>query len=266
MSKQNDDLYKGPAALDAFDLATFPDSEEAPLGANAFLAPGDLAYFEETLRLYSSGGEGSGTDGRVGGSLVELGCGRGALGRYLAERLGVSLIGVDASKVAIEQAQAVPTRVQARWVCCDFDKLQLDAGGALGVVSLDGISLAVDPRAMLREVARVSIPGAPLIFTACVPRVRESALDWRSGLREHGFDVLEYLEVSAEWHAWLRKKHERRLSRAAELNQRLEEREAAAAIAESKAMLAGNPPRFMTQRRFRVTARYKPGSAGTSGL
>jgi ubiquinone/menaquinone biosynthesis C-methylase UbiE len=265
MTKQNDDLYTGPAALDAFDLATFPDSEEAPLGTNAFLAPGDLSYFEETLRLYGSGGEGSGTNGLVGGSLVDLGCGRGALGRYLAEKLGMSLVGVDASKVAIDQASAVPTRVRARWVCCPFDKLSLDTAGALGIVSLDGISLAVDPRAMLREVARVSMPGAPLIFTACVPRVRESALDWRSGLREHDFTVLEYLEVSEQWHAWLRKKHERRLSRAAELNQRLEEREAAAALAESKAALAGDPPRFMTQRRFRITARYKPGGTATSG-
>jgi ubiquinone/menaquinone biosynthesis C-methylase UbiE len=259
MSKQNDALYRGPAALDAFDLATFPDSEEAPLGANAFLAPGDLVYFEETLRLYGPSGERTRTDG--GGSLVELGCGRGALGRHLAERLGVSLVGVDSSNVAIEQARATPTSIQARWLVCDFDRLQLEAGAALGVVSLDGISLAADPRAMLREVARISMPGAPLIFTACVPRVRESALDWRSGLREHDFAVLEYLEVSEAWHAWLRKKHERRLSRAAELNQRLEEREAAAALSESRAMLAGDPPRFMTQRRFRITARYKTASA-----
>jgi len=263
MSKQNDDLYKGPTALDAFDLATFPDSEEAPLGANAFLAPGDLTYFEETLRHHRpSRGDGPQTAGSEGGALVELGCGRGALGRHLAERLGVSLVGVDASRVAIEQARAVPTTVKARWLVCDFDKLPLETGGALGVVSLDGISLAVDPRAMLREVARISMSGTPLIFTACVPRFREGALDWRSGLREHDFAVLEYLEVSEAWHAWLRKKHERRLTRAAELSQRLDEREAAAALAASKTMLAGDPPRFMTQRRFRITACYKTVHAG----
>jgi ubiquinone/menaquinone biosynthesis C-methylase UbiE len=265
MSKQNDDLYKGPAALDAFDLGTFPDSEEARLGANAFLAPGDLAYFEETLRLYRpSRGEGPQSGEIGGGALVELGCGRGALGRHLAERLGMSLVGVDASGVAIEQARAVPTTVQARWLVCNFDKLPLEAGSALGIVSLDGISLAVDPRAMLREVARISMPGAPLIFTACVPRFREGALDWRSGLHEHDFAVLEYLEVSEAWHAWLRKKHERRLARAAELNQRMEEREAAAALAESKAILAEDPPRFTTQRRFRITARYKPPGTAAS--
>jgi ubiquinone/menaquinone biosynthesis C-methylase UbiE len=266
MSKQNDDLYRGPAALDAFDLATFSDSEEASLRANAFLAPGDLAYFEQTLRLHRpSRGEGPEAVGAGGGSLVELGCGRGALGRYLAERLGMSLVGVDASRVAIEQARAVPTAVRARWLVCDFDNLLLEAGSAVGVVSLDGISLAVDRRAMLREVARISMPGAPLIFTACVPRLREGALDWQSGLREHDFAVLEHVEVSEAWYAWLRKKHERRLSRAAELRQRLEEREAAAALEASKAMLAGDPPRFTTQRRYRITARYEPPGTAPPG-
>src|SRR5438105_149134 len=117
MSKQNDDLYKGPPALDAFDLATFPDSPEARLGANGFLAPGDLAYFEEILRLQGpSRGEETRPAGLDRASLVELGCGRGAFGRYLAEKLGVSLLGIDFSTVAIAQAPGVPYSVQARWV------------------------------------------------------------------------------------------------------------------------------------------------------
>ena len=257
MSKPNDALYKGPAALDVFDLATFPDSEEALLGANAFLAPGDLAYFEETLRLHgATRGEGPPSTGNM--SLVELGCGRGAFGRHLAEKLGVNLTGVDASSVAITQARAIPTTVHARWLVCDFENVPLEAGSALGVVSLDGISVAVDPRAMLREVARISRPGAPLIFTACVPRIRTGALDWQSGLREHNFAVLENLEVSDAWHAWLRKKHERRLNNVSELSQKLEEAEVAAALRESRALLAGNPPHFTTQRRYRITARYEP--------
>ncbi len=255
MSKQNDHLYKGPAALDAFDLATFPDSPESRLGGNAFLGAGDLAYLEETIRLHRPVVPGS--VGAASGYLVELGCGRGALGSYLAQKLGMNLVGVDSSNVAIEQARALHTNSNARWLTCDFGSLELETASALAVVSLDGISLSVDPRAMLRELARIMMPGAPLVFTATVARLREGALDWKSGLGEHGFTVLEYLEVTEAWHAWLRKKHERRLSHANELNQRLEEREAAQAIEASKTMLAGDPPRFAMQRRYRITARAK---------
>jgi ubiquinone/menaquinone biosynthesis C-methylase UbiE len=173
--------------------------------------------------------------------------------------LGVALIGVDSSTVAIAQARAVPTTVQARWLHCDFEKIPLEAASALGVVSLDGISVAADPRAMLREVARISMPGAALIFTACVPRMRAGALDWQSGLREHHFAVVEHLEVSDAWHAWLRKKHERRLDRASGLSQKLEEGELVAALRESRALLADD--RFMSQRRYRITARYEPASS-----
>jgi ubiquinone/menaquinone biosynthesis C-methylase UbiE len=246
LSRQNDRLYTVPEALEAFDLATFPQSEEGRLGGNAFLAPGDLAYFEETLRRLGPPGT---------GPLVDLGCGRGALGRYLAERLGRPLVGIDTSTVALEQAAAVRTVVRARWIACDFAALEVESGSVPCAISLDGITMAVDPRAMLREVARILAPGAPLIFTATVPRFREGALDWRNGLRDHKLEVLEYLEVSEPWHAWLRTKHERRIRHAADLTQRLDERDAAQAIEASKAMLAGDPPWFKTQRRYRITAR-----------
>jgi ubiquinone/menaquinone biosynthesis C-methylase UbiE len=246
VSKVNDRLYTAPAALEAFDLATFPDSEEARLGGNAFLVQGDVAYFEDVLRRLRPSGD---------GSLVDLGCGRGALGRALAQRLGLPLVGVDTSAVALEQASRAPTSVRARWISCDFDALELETASAVGAISLDGIHLAVDPRAMLREVARILKPGAPLLFTANVPRLREGALDWRNGLRDHHFEILEYLEVSEPWHAWVRKMHERRLRDATELSGRLEERDAAQALETSRTVLAGNPPWFETQRRYRITAR-----------
>jgi ubiquinone/menaquinone biosynthesis C-methylase UbiE len=249
VSKHHDSLYTGPPALDAFDLATFPDSQEAKLGGNAFLASGDLTYLEETLRSLRTS---------TPGPLVDLGCGRGGLGRYLAERLGMPLVGVDASSVALEQARAAPTKVEARWVHCDFGDLPLEAASAAAIISLDGISLAVDRRAMLREVGRISKPGTPLIFTACVPRFREGALDWQSGLREHHFTVLDYRDVSDEWREWVKKMHERRLHDQVELGRRLEERELATALAASRAMMTGERPWFAAQRRHRITARYDP--------
>ena len=248
MGKHHDSLYTGPTELDAFDLATFPDSEEARLGGNAFLAPGDLKYFEETLRLHRPS---------TSGLLVDLGCGRGALGRHLAQRLAMPLVGIDASRVALEQARAAPTTVQARWLHCDFAETGLETASVAAIISIDGVSLAVDPRTMLREVARISMPGTPLIFTVCVPRLRGAGLDWQSGLREHHFTVLEHLEVSQEWREWIKTMHERRLRSAKELGRRMEEREVTAALAESRALVGGARPWFDSQRRYRITARYE---------
>jgi ubiquinone/menaquinone biosynthesis C-methylase UbiE len=248
LSKHHDSLYTGPPELDAFDLATFPDSEEAKLGGNAFLAPGDLQYFEDTLRLHHPS---------TSGLLVDLGCGRGALGRHLAQRLAMPLVGIDASRVALEQARTFPTTVQARWLECDFCDTNLETASAAAIISIDGVSLAVDPRTMLREVARISMPGAPLIFTGCVPRLRGGGLDWQSVLREHHFTVLEHHDVSQEWREWIKTRHERRLRSATELARRMEERQVATALAESRALVGGARPWFDSQRRYRITARYE---------
>jgi hypothetical protein len=99
--------------------------------------------------------------------------------------------------------------------------------------------------------------GAPLIFTVCVPRFRGAGLDWQSGLREHHFTVLQHHEVSQEWREWIKTRHERRLRSAKELGRRMEEREVAAALADSRALVGGARPWFDSQRRYRITARYE---------
>jgi SAM-dependent methyltransferase len=84
----------------------------------------------------------------LGETLVDLGCGRGGPGLWLAQSQGVSLIGVDFSVVAVEQATDRAALFgladAARFVVGDLAATGLPDAAADAVVSIDAMHLAVD--------------------------------------------------------------------------------------------------------------------------
>jgi SAM-dependent methyltransferase len=93
-----------------------------------------------------------------GQTLVDLGCGRGGPGLWLARSRGVSLIGLDFSPVAIQQAServALFGRAdRARFVVGDLAATGLPDAIADAVVSIDALHFAADlPAAATRSCA-----------------------------------------------------------------------------------------------------------------
>jgi len=106
--------------------------------------------------------------------LVDLACGRGGPGLWLARATGASLIGVDWSPVGVEAASArashfVPAD-RARFIVGDLAVSGLPDESADAVVCLDSIFFAADRIAALREVHRLLRPAGRYVFTA--PEVR----------------------------------------------------------------------------------------------
>ncbi len=117
---------------------------------------------------------------RPGGLLVDLGCGRGGPGLWLARALSARLIGIDYSGVAIQLARRRSRTfpgVHGEFRQTTFDTTNLSSGCADAVVSIDALSFARSRPAALREVHRILAPGAVAAITAIERENLEN--DWR---------------------------------------------------------------------------------------
>jgi ubiquinone/menaquinone biosynthesis C-methylase UbiE len=104
-----------------------------------------------------------------GETLVDLACGRGGPGLWLARQIGAALVGVDFSPVGIEHARARATElapdVSARYVVADAAATDLPDDAAAGLVCVDAIQLMPHREAVMAEVGRLLRPGARAVFT-----------------------------------------------------------------------------------------------------
>ena len=105
-----------------------------------------------------------------GATLVDLGCGRGGPGLWLARAMNARLLGIDWSAAAVEYtAERAPHwlsegRYEMR--TGTFTETGLPDDAADAVVSVDALALAQDPAAALAEVRRITAPGGRVAFTA----------------------------------------------------------------------------------------------------
>jgi SAM-dependent methyltransferase len=105
--------------------------------------------------------------------LVDLGCGRGGPGLWLARETKARLVGLDFSPKGIALARRTAERfalqTPAQFLVASFDATGLPDASADGVVSVDALPFAPDRDAALRELRRVLRPGARAVFTAATP-------------------------------------------------------------------------------------------------
>jgi ubiquinone/menaquinone biosynthesis C-methylase UbiE len=141
---------------------------------------------------------------------VDLGCGRGGPGLWLARSEGALLVGVDFSAVAVrhaaDRAALFGLADRARFVVGDLAATGLPDATADAVVSIDALHFAADPTAAAREALRLLRPGGRLALTNWQPRDPGDAqlpsrlrIDWAGTLRRAGFAAVA-VESRAEWH------------------------------------------------------------------
>jgi SAM-dependent methyltransferase len=117
---------------------------------------GRLAQFAEAVR------------DRVGdgGELLDLGCGSGELARHLAG-IGYRMTGFDIAPEMLHQAEAADEAHNVRWIRLDpgWHTLPAASSSLDAVIAASVLEYTPDPRAMLRECARVLRPGGILLCT-----------------------------------------------------------------------------------------------------
>lgn len=125
--------------------------------------------------------------------LVDLGCGRGGPGLWIARRTGARLVGVDLSAQAVQQAgkRAADFGLEgrARFVVGDFSATGLPSAAHDAVVCVDALFLALDREAAMREMARILRPGGRLVLSNWEGGFPTMVRDHRRLLEENGFRV-----------------------------------------------------------------------------
>lgn len=110
----------------------------------------------------------------AGGALVDLACGRGGPGLWIARETGARLAGVDFSPVAIADATARAAVFgqadRATYRVGDLSATGLPSGCADGVLCVDSFNLVTDYAAAAREVHRLLRPGGRYVLTTWEPR------------------------------------------------------------------------------------------------
>jgi len=143
--------------------------------------------------------------------LVDLACGRGGPGLWLARAADASLVGVDFSAVGIEQAAARAHLFgmgdRARFVVGELTGTGLPDDTADAAVCVDALHFPADPVLAAAEAARILRPGGRLVLTnwqphtpgdsRLPPRLRDRA--WAPILQRAGF-VDVRVEARPEWH------------------------------------------------------------------
>jgi ubiquinone/menaquinone biosynthesis C-methylase UbiE len=189
--------------------ANLADQSVAALQSTSFLTVAGLQRLETSCQKAKV------RWGAVRGPLrvLDLGCGRGRLGCYLAQAIGANPVGVDLSKVAIHAAIG-DSSIHGEFLPADFNRLPFRAGCFEIVLAIDCLHLTIDPLRAMSELRRVLVPRGVVIGSTY--RIGSSFSEersivwWQSCVSESGFSTQQWSDVTEEWKQEMTAKHRNR--------------------------------------------------------
>jgi SAM-dependent methyltransferase len=197
-----------------------------------------------------------------GHMLVDLGCGHGGPGLWVAQQVGANLIGIDLSAVGVALAQDRATVLglgkRVRFKEGDLTATGLPEASCDAAMSLDVLLFVPDKPAAMREVARILRPGGRFGFTTWEQPGYSDRLgapqlvDHRPLLVETGFNVETYEEPS-NWQHQQRVLLEGIIASGSELGKEIDGAVAASYVAMAHGMLAD----MLSRRYVLVVARRR---------
>lgn len=198
-----------------------------------------------------SQGQGQGQGGSQGLTLLDLGCGEGGPGLWLARAAGARLLGLDFSIAALRTARrtaaSFPQAPPSQFVAASFDRLCLRDGSVDAAVSFDAFTYLSDTPAALAELARVLRPEGRFALTVheVAGGTGAEIADYRPLVAAAGLRILGYDEVP-DWLPATRRNYQLWLEHADELHAELGEPVAATLLAEAADLL----PRLSGRRQM----------------
>ncbi len=142
-------------------------------------------------------------------TVVDLACGLGGPGLWVARETGAKVTGIDLSPVAVAGARERAAKLElssvAQFSVGTFAETGLNDAVFDGAMSADALQYAPDKQAALYEAARILRPGGRLVF-ACFELDAERVAglpvlgtdpvgDYRPLLERAGFEVTSYAET-----------------------------------------------------------------------
>ncbi|NSC25395.1 class I SAM-dependent methyltransferase [Streptomyces albus subsp. chlorinus] len=145
------------------------------------------------------------------GTLVDLGCGQGGPGLWVARATRTHLVGIDFSATARALARAAAPRFlppgRAEFRYGTLTATGLGGARADGVLSIDALPFSPDRRRTLQEIRRILKPGARAVFT-CGERTGSGEgagpSSWPRMARAAGLEVTATLTDEGRGERWTR--------------------------------------------------------------
>lgn len=134
-------------------------------------------------------------------TFVDLGCGPGGPGLWVARETGAALVGLDLSSAGVaqaaERARELGVANRARFQVADLTATGLPDATFDAAMSIDVLWAVPDKLGALREIARILKPGAGFAFTnwdrdLSPPGYLPPLNDHRPLLRQAGFEIETY--------------------------------------------------------------------------
>ena len=146
-----------------------------------------------------------------GGSVLEVGSGRGGGASFIKRYLGPAhVIGVDLSKSAVEFTRTTHRVNGLEFRIGDAEKLPFNEGMFDAVVNVESSHCYPAFERFLAEVRRVLRPGGHFLYADF--RGREDVESWRAGLKNSGMTVLREMDITRNIVAALEKDNDRKLA------------------------------------------------------
>ena len=136
-----------------------------------------------------------------GDTFVDLGCGQGGPGLWVARETGAGIIGIDLAEAGItrarESARAMGLADRARFEVGDITSTGLPDASLDGAMCVDTLWAVPDKAGALAEIARILKPGARFVFTnwdrdLSPPGYPPPLADHRPLLEQAGISVESY--------------------------------------------------------------------------
>jgi SAM-dependent methyltransferase len=171
----------------------FGDEYPAGLDPYSFVTRSELARFADEVRA------------GAGDTLVDIGCGRGGAGLWVAAATGAELIGIDIAESALVAARerAAAMGSTATFRRGEFEAIGLEDASVDAIMSVDALLFTPSKAAALQELRRILRPGRRLVLTSWdyhsqpVGRPPQVA-DHRPLAEASGFDVVAY-DTTDKW-------------------------------------------------------------------
>ena len=208
------DALERTTVVDEIRREVYPDDYADGLKALSMVVLSELRWCADALAL------------APGDAFLDLGCGLGGPGGWLADATATSATCVDVSLVALRHARAhdaarAPGR--ARHVVADAGRLPLAGARFRGALAVDVLQCLPDKPAALGELARCLAPGARFAVATRELRAPEArdlphpiVADHEPLLRAAGFELLRRDEPDG-WEPCHRKYYTRLLERREEI-------------------------------------------------
>jgi ubiquinone/menaquinone biosynthesis C-methylase UbiE len=178
------------AVLDRIRRESYGEDYIPELKVLSMIMRSELRWCAEALHL------------EQGEAFIELGCGLGGPGLWIATETGATVTGIDISAVALQYARARSVSFvgagRANYLVADAARLPIRSGTYRAALGIDVLQCLSDKPSVLAEVGRVLRPGGRLAFTTRERRSPETpgvsdrfVADHEPLLRDAGFELVQ---------------------------------------------------------------------------